>query len=123
MGLLSLVALIPALRGEVGTSLCMLAADYLLDSQKSKDRENPQMRTITEIDYFPILRWALGTEWVASLYSVMRQEQHDIVKIKNVIIERWNEKRGYSLYLYDYEPFQHNFMRISQQWVNAGCPN
>lgn len=122
MGILSLVALIPAIQGNIGTSLCMLGADWLLNSQSKND--TPQVYTVTKKDWGPICRWALGDKFFSSLMELVEKGTFDNNQkaLEEIIVERWNKMRGKWLYLYGYEPFEINFQRISKKWVNHGCP-
>ena len=123
MGIFSYLSLIPAMQGNIGQAFAFMGVDYLLDSQERKDRENPPVRQIDEQDYFPILRWALGTEWVSWLVGKMRGNEIPPIEIKYAIINRWNALNGSWAYLYEYDPFKYSFIKIAQKWVNAGCPD
>lgn len=120
MGFLTLASLIPAFRGNIGTALCMMGADWLLNSQAKND--TPQVYTVTQKDSIPILIWALGEKFVDSLAHRQKDGQLTMEELQEAIIQRWNKMRGTYLYLYEYESFENNFKRIAKKWVNRGCP-
>lgn len=120
MGFLALASLIPAFRGNVGTALCMLGADWLLSSQAKNN--TPQVYTVKEDDGIPILTWALGKRFFDSLAKLIQEGKVSEEEFKEVIIQRWNKMRGTYLYLHEYESFENNFKRIAKKWVNRGCP-
>ena len=117
MGWLALAALIPAFRGEVGTSLCMLAADLLLDSQERKDRaqyvaQEPRIVSVTKKDIPDFMDWLKGKGW-SKYYNPDNSK---------TIIDHWNHRFGNKCYLSPMWDFIENLKAMVSYWASLGKP-
>jgi len=126
MGWLGLAALIPAFRGETGTALAILAADFLLDSQERKDRQEHNQiaqhnykNSLHEDEYQIMFTWAFGRQFWSEEAKGL---EHDVDLFIARGVEWFNARFGHACYIMQSLTPSAQLKQIANLWVRWGKP-